>query len=299
MLQHGRPTALAAQGERDPTRTTVLRSRFTGGITKRTRAIKGAIRKTILDRNALGNVGRPSTQAAGTEYGVQPPPSREWANLDPGDQVQAFMDWLHQVQQKTILQQTSNPTTGSSEIWAARFVREAYQRGVERGRAELLQAGYPVQSIEDEGGIELVLQKDQHRKRMSALIAECRQELEGIAAAVRQQVSRRLTDVLVLGEINTQALVTLAGSRDLVNAVNNRVDKVGGTRGKIEARTRTIKAVNQAAAQEYKDAGIEELAVKVEYRTQDDSKVCPECARLHDKVFAVHDIESIIPVHPN
>jgi len=285
----------------DPTRTTGLRQRFSGALSKRFRSLKGIIRKAIIRQDCFGLtrlkgvVGLASKPWEQMAY----PTHQQFAFTRTQDKVVGFMDWLKEQENTGILEVTSREQLGRSidSAWTNKYIRSAYQRGIERGRQEMKNGGHDVRTVRElPGGINYAFNQPFHMDKVGAIYTRTFTELVGVTQAMDQQISRVLT----------QGLVDGIGPLALAGKLNNRVDKIGIARARTIARTEVIRAHHVATIQEYRNAGVLGIKVLAEWATAGDNRVCPQCAWLSSSTtrygFGIYDldtIEGMIPVHPN
>jgi len=109
--------------------------------------------------------------------------------------------------------------------------------------------------------------------------------LKGITEEMNKQIIRELIDGVQKGE----------GIVKLSKRITDRVDKIGITRARAMARTETVNAFVRGAELRYTRAGIETL----EWLTARDERVCPICAPLDGKRFAVKSNHPRPAIHVN
>ena len=285
------------QVEGDPTRTKVIRDRFQGEVSKRFRKVRGDIRRAIIEQDVFALKGiKIQNTASPNQFDF---PTSE-------AKVQAFMDWLRELEDEQILEVRERNDQGriaERNAWERKYIRSAYQQGIERGRQELRNAGYDVPTLAGSGGLQAVFNQDFHADRVGLLYTRAFNELKGITDAMDQQISRVLSRGLAEGK----------NPRDLARWLNRTisgpygdlgiVDELGRAipaeqRAEMLARTEVVRAHHQATINEYKTAGVKGVRVKAEWSTAGDARVCPICAELEGQVFNIDEIESMIPRHP-
>lgn len=285
----------------DPTATKTLRDRYAGEMYRRFRALKGAIRTTVVDRDAFGLKGdsrsvRPRGQAdrevAGNaqdpDINIGPAGYNDFAF--PSDQKKAdeFMSWLDEQTDRGILQagRHADRGTSASASWQNTYIRSAYEKGVTHADSALVQQGVipPEQTLDD------VFRATRHADSAGLIYSRAYRELRGVTEAMGQEMTRELTEGLTQGE----------NPRKIARRLNDRVDKIGITRGRMVARTETIRAHNEAALNRYDDMGgrIDGVSVMAEHVTAGDRRVCPICRSLNGSEYTINEARGRIPVHP-
>ncbi|MCR4284540.1 MAG: phage head morphogenesis protein, partial [archaeon] len=81
--------------------------------------------------------------------------------------------------------------------------------------------------------------------------------------------------------------------------ITEKIDFIGIGRATTLARTEVIRAHHLANINEYRQYGVELAGVKAEWRTVGDDRVCELCAPNDGKIYALDEIEPLIPLHPN
>lgn len=188
--------------------------------------------------------------------------------------------------------------------WTNMYVWDSYKRGVMRARMEMIRAGVKVPTIDESGGINVVMGLPFHMDRVGLLFTRVFTELKNITSAMDLQISKILAQGLIDGD--GPALL----ARKIVATINGTgADTLGITdtlgrfipaqrRAMILARTEIIRAHHAATIQEYRNWGLLNIIVKGEWRTAGDDRVCPECESMNGKVFELDVIEGMIPKHP-
>lgn len=275
----------------DPTRTLTVRSKFVRDMVRRFKKLKQSIRKAIIEddmlgaKSEIGSVGRVVTNAP-FEY-------RKSAS-----KLKAFKKWLEGENQKFILsrggegiQVTRVPGSieGLENQWTDTYIQSAYQKGMVRGRRELIKAGVDLPSLDDElGGIRASFNQPFHAERVGLAYTRTYEVLEGVTKTMSSQMSQVLASGMAEGR----------SPREIAESLNDRVDKIGITRAKTIARTEVIRAHHDANIAEYERAGISGVTVKAEWVTAG-FNVCPICEANEGSVFTIQEMRGLIPVHPN
>jgi SPP1 gp7 family putative phage head morphogenesis protein len=284
----------------DPTMTTALRNAFARDMNKRFLELTSIIKKAVLDQDCFGL--KNEIQA----LQMIPPPYRQFGFLRDPEKVAGFMEWLRKQVDTGLLKVGAFQQIGRAieAVWTNMYVFDSYKRGVIRARYELQKAGLTLPSIEDSGGIDMIMNAPFHMDRVGLLFTRVFTELKGITEAMAVQISK----VLAQGMIDGDGPRLLA--RKLVSTINgDGVDRLGLTdtlgrfipaqrRAEMLARTEIIRAHHQATIQEYRNWGVEGIIVKGEWKTAGDDRVCEKCASLEGKIFTLDEIESLIPYHP-
>jgi SPP1 gp7 family putative phage head morphogenesis protein len=285
----------------DPTQTTVLRNAWAREMNRRFLEITSTIKKAVVDQDCFGLEMKMQTLQA------TPPQFREFAFLRDPEKVAAFMKWLQEQVDKGLLTvvQFQQVGTAIEAAWTNMYVYDSYKRGVIRARYELKKAGMKIPSIEENGGIDMILGGGNfHMDRIGLLFTRVYTELKNITSAMDLQISKVLSQGLIDGD-GPRLL-----ARKLVSTINGEgIDRLGITdtlgrfiparrRAEMLARTEVIRSFHQATIQEYRNWGLEGVVVKGEWKTVGDDRVCSICESLEGKIFTLDEIEPMIPLHP-
>jgi SPP1 gp7 family putative phage head morphogenesis protein len=291
---------IKVQNKVDPTRTTSLRNTFARAMRVRFTELVQVIYKTVVTNDCFGLSDRIMT--------FQMTPAGEGAFAFPrsSQKIEEFMKWLQEQVDKGILTVAEYNQIGSSidSAWTNMYIFDSYKRGVIRARAEMIAAGMLIPSIEESGGIGVVMGTPFHMDRVGVLFTRTYNELKGITDAMDSQISRILTQGMIDGD--GPSLI----ARKIIATINGKgVDELGITdtlgrfipaqrRAEMLARTEIIRAHHLATIQEYRNQGVLGITVLGEWKTAGDERVCAACQSLEGKIFTLDEIEPMIPLHP-
>jgi len=307
---HGVLSVMQTEFRRDPTRTLTIRNQFASDMASRFIAIRGAIRKAVVEEDVLGLVNPAQIVSEQPIVLVSPPlstPGNEaFAFQRSGEKVASFMDWLKRQEQRGILQisEFSQVGTGIEGAWTNKYIQSSYQQGIKRARQEMRKAGIGAPTIEQSGRIAGVFNQPFHVDRAGLLFTRTFEDLKGITSAMDGQISRVLSEGIAQG-LNPNVI-----ARQLTKTISGPVSGLGITdtlgrfipaqrRAKVLARTEVIRAHHQATIQEYRNFAVAGVKVIAELRTAGDDRVCTQCESLEGETFTLEKAESIIPVHPD
>lgn len=251
----------------DPSRTTLIRRRFMAAMGKRFRELRADITTSIVQNNALGI--RTNAPAQPGEFDFPTDEAR----------LNAFKAWLRRQIDTGILERVQG-----GRRWTDTYVRAAYNRGVERAKAELIKAGVSSAEATATAG---VFQAPIHSETLAFLYTRAFDELEGITQAMSQQINRVLAEGMANGDHPSV----------IARAMRDRVDKVGITRARTLARTEIIKAHHRANVAEYERAGLQGVKIRAEWDAAGDA--CPICSALDGKTYGIQEVKGMLPAHPN
>lgn len=258
----------------DPTQTTGTRREFAAACYRRFRSLKGLIRETVEENDAL---------RVGQRQNARP---RDDFRFEQNDRKQeAFMRWLRQAMDDEVLEPVGPAAARGGRHWTATYIRSASRRGIKNAHQALREQGFDVDAEE----LDRVFNAPVHRETVRSIYLRAYDALEGITSAVDQEISRELAQGFVEG----------VGPRELASRLNERVDSIGITRARTMARTEVIRAANESTLDRLESVGIDEVTGQVEHLTAQDSRVCPTCRALGGSTYSIDEARGRIPVHPS
>lgn len=259
----------------DPTRTLTIRKRYASALYKRFNKLKGDIRKSIITNDAFGlRLNEPIGRRA---FAFERDPQK----------VESFMAWLQKQIDNDILEVYYGQQIGSSieSMWANIYIRQAYEKGIQRSQSELRAAGY---TIPETASVVASMQLPFHIDRVGLLFTRNFTGLKGITDEMSKQIAEQLAEGMALGK----------GPVEIANNINRRVSAIGITRARTLAQTEMIRAHHHAMVQEMRNWGVIGVRVLAEWVTAGDDRVCPICRPLNGKIYTLDQAEGLIPRHP-
>ena len=287
---HAPPTApdpslppKAALQQVDPTQTTTLRTKkYKPKLTKRFRALKGAINTTLVENDAL--------RLSETALAPDDLSPRDDFGFGSNARKQAgFERWLTLQLNEGVLERLPKERVLDGQHFTAPFVRAASRRGTNHALQTIAQSDVATNYDVSEVDLSEAFNTGVHQDLLKSVYLRNYRALEGITADVDKEISR------VLSEGLTQGL----GPRDLASNLNDRVDAIGFPRSETVARSETLYAYNEHALTEYERAGVEEIGVAVEWLATEDSRICGDCASLAGTTYTIEEARGLLPYHPN
>lgn len=306
----------------DPTATKTLRNRYSAAMYRRFRALKGAVRTGVVERDAFGLRGtRPEDRAGPGDVPVEAQAARDLAamqgpaddlldpdrsggagagiNITPPNRgqfdfpsdprkVREFSSWLDEQVERGVLEVAPGERNVSArEAWQNVYVRRAYEKGVNHADSFLVSEGV----IAPEQTLDAVFRAPMHADAAGLLYTRAYDELDGVTDAMAQSMRRELTQGLVEGH----------NPNKIARTLNDRVENIGLHRGRLIARTEVIRAHNEGALNRYASMGdrLDGVTVLAEFSSAQDGDVCPVCAALEGTLMTVREARGRIPVHPN
>lgn len=284
----------------DPTHTTGIRNAFAANMKRRFNELAVTVKTAVVIEDCFGLKERPHTFQMST-------PGYEAFNFARSpEKMKAFMDWLQKQVDAGIIEIKNWQQIGSGveSAWTNIYIADSYKRAVIRARYELIRKGFQVPSVEDSGGINVIMMSPFHVDALGLLFSRVFSDLKGITAAMDMEISRILAQGLADGD----GAMLLA--RKLVATINGTgmgdlalTDTLGRfipamRRAVLLARTEIIRAYAEATLQEFRNWGVEGVTALAEFQTAGDDRVCPICSSLQGRVYTLEEASGVIPVHP-
>lgn len=263
----------------DPSRTTLIRSRYAAACTRRLKTVSSQIVTSIVERDCFGlSGGFLSAIRANDVTGY-----KQFAFTSDARKHDAFMDWLRQQIELEVLESVDRQGNSVEPTWQDVYVRAAYERGVTQAASSFPAAVRPVTSG--------FFFQPVHASALEVLFTRNFEALKGVTDAMASTISRELTLGFAQGLPSIQ----------LAKNLRDKVSGIGLVRARTLARTEVIHAHAQATLNVYEQMGVEEVGVEpeVEFTTAGDAHVCPRCQALSGKVYTIKEARGVIPVHPN
>ena len=276
---------MANQLRIDPTRTTLLRRQFIADMVRRFKKISKALTELIVDDDAFG-LNTKINLVAFQQVEIQ-----AWRFQTNTQKVASYRKWLKLQIDAEIL----TPIGGlSGKPWTAPYIESAYQKGAIRSYTDLRAEDLAL--VDDKtfiGGKKEFLRQafgqPIAQQKVETLYTRAFTELEGVTAAMDQQMSRILADGLIQGR----------GPAYIARELRNNVTKLTNTRAKVIARTEVIRAHAEGQLDAYELLGVQEVGVRAEWSTAGDDLVCPMCGPLEGVVMTIKEARGLLPRHPN
>ena len=291
----------------DPTRTLTLRNRFVKEMRRRFNQLAKVIRISIVDNDCFG-LNTPARIRTNIEAG---PAQFDYALSS--DKISEFMRWLQDQYQEYILSggtrgiKIISPTGRVTEAnWTDIYIQAAYQRGLQRGRQELRNAGIDIPNFGDmpgEDSLTVVFNQPFNVERVGLLYIRTFTDLQGITTAMDTMISRALAQGMAegrgpmeLASILDKIITGMGEDFGIFDSLGRWIP--GRRRAEILARTEIIRAHHMATISEYERAGLLGVKVKAEWSTAGDSRVCKICAPMEGRVYDIQKIKGMLPAHP-
>ncbi len=287
----------------DPTRSTILRRDFMADMRRRFRKLAKAINELIVVENAFGlgleTAPVPFGVRRGEDARIFKGPSLDeivanvrWQFHTQDQKLIAYREWLREQVDAGILEvSAANQTTP----WLEPYIRSAYVKGVSRAYLDTRRAAIATNTdlAFVEGGkaafLDQAFNSPAMQSKLRLLQTRAFSQLEGITAAMDQQMSRTLADGLSAGH----------GARRIAKALHENVSSISKKRAMVIARTEIVHAHNEGQLDAFERLDVEDVGVMAEWNTAHDGRVCPLCRPLEGIILKVADARGMIPRHPN
>lgn len=278
-----------------PTRTKTIQDDYQAEVYRRFRRVRGLIRKTVVENDALGLRDQAETPGssdpfANVDLSTNAEPGDDFDFEEDGEKIDAFLKWFRSIADDEVLEVVRRGPDGgitARERWQNVYIRRAYGRGLKFANQRLREAGLDVDGLD----LDRAFSQPVAAETLSRLYTRNFRALQGITQAVGTEISRKLSEGLAKGW----------NPRKMASELNDRVDSIGETRARTLARTETIRAHTEATLDRYEGELGEGGSVvgEAEFLTADDARVCPKCRPLDGREFSIVEARGIIPVHPN
>lgn len=272
------------QLKKDPTRTTTLQKQFMADMRRRFKELSKNIQELVVDDDAFG------LDVSTVQTFNQQVPFQVWRFRSDSQKVQAYHAWLTQQVNTGIL----TPVGGvSGQPWTAPYIESAYKKGAIRAYTDLRKKELASNPSLFEGGraefVRTAFNQPIMTSKIELLYNRAFTELQGVTAAMDQQMSRILAEGLSQGQ----------GPRAIARSLRDNVTKLTNTRAITIARTEIVRAHAEGQLDAFEFLGVEEVGILAEWSTAGDELVCPLCEPLEGVVMTVKEARGLIPRHPN
>jgi SPP1 gp7 family putative phage head morphogenesis protein len=248
----------------DPTNTQSIREQFLRDVRQRFRQLRGRIRDAVGYESDVLHLKQDSRLADLDDVERFP--------TDSG-KVRAFVRWLRDAFNEEVLE----PESRGEGHWSATYIRSAYARGWEQALQRLQEAGVGV-GEPDRDVFDLGVPKRQAKRLFSRTF----ENLKSIRGDAIQQARETLTRGLAEG----------FNPRKMAKELTSEIETIQRTQAEVLARTEIINSYSDATLDRYDRAGQRGVSVSGEFRTADDSRVCPICESIEAKVFETDEMRS-------
>lgn len=267
----------------DPTQSKTLRNDFRSEFYPRWDSIRGAVRTSIVQNDAL----RLNTASLQTE------PVDKFGNTAQS-RSKAFEEWLRQNAQREFqMDQTQRQNTSGNQPqpaggvppWIYAFALAAYVKGLQFANRQLKKIGQTPFIPPDDNFERVIKDRSALSEPFERLANRIVEEIAGLIDRVVNKSRQRVADGIESGD----------SRYSVVSAVNDVISKVGITDGRRIASTETMRMINNASLTAYQQVGVEEVSVK--WTTRGDNRVCEDCMEKSGTVYSVEDAFGVLPHH--
>lgn len=258
----GETVEIDALASPDPTASTTQRNRFNSRFTSRWRTLRGEVRSLIRGDKQF----RPMSK-----------------RLAPSAKVVDFRDWLEKKIDQVVVEPKAHRAVRQGMHWTGSFVQDFYLHGIRQADRYLSQAGLESETNSRVTRLDpkITVRRPPHKDVLYGLYVEAYHDLVDAAAAAKKEATRAYREAVRSG----------SSVSDTINAVNDRLDKVGRYRTDLVAESKSIITINTAAAIRYSERGIERVGMAIETVRDDADSLhhthcCPDDS---DPVDALQD----------
>lgn len=269
---------------KDPTRTLMIRDRFSADIKRRFKALKNEVVSFIVTLDALGLQERkPLTLAT-----VQP---RQFEFHTDAGKLTAFNDWLRQQIDAKILSFIPDQRASLQGPWTTGYIESAYKRGAINAYLASKQGSLLDDNVLQQGLDEFLRTSfgaAETLSKIQLLATRSFEQLKGITASMGADMNQ----ILAQGMIDGSSAIEIARN------MTDRIDTLTNTRALLIAQTETIYAHAEGQLDSFQRLGVTELGVKAEWLTAGDDRVCPLCQANEGNIYTIDEARGLIPLHP-
>ena len=245
--------------------------KFSGGMAKRWRSLKGDINQRVIEEDSLGlkapQPGDPVTDG-GFDFRGR------------AEKEQQFQNWIERRMRQDVLEPVGDKQLRQGGHYSAKFLRSTNDAGIRDAGTRMREQG-----IEPNFGrenLDSMFNLPVRNEQLATLYRRSFSELKGITEAAGQQISRELSTALSEGE----------NPRKVARRINDRVDKIGITRSRTLARTELSRSYNHGSLLRYGENGIEKVDIQ-------NTSPCEQCAPyVAGGPYALDEARGLLPIHP-
>lgn len=265
----------------DPSRTVLLRRKFSADMKRRFERLKKEVRDLFIKQDVLG-VKRNRTLISNFD-----PQAFQFAT-NPA-KVAMFRKWLKKMVDDGVLTVIGG-TKGKP--WTATYIESAYRKGLVRSYTETHKkelggvkffGGMKEQFLRDAFAAPVLL------SQVELLATRAFNLLNGVTDQMSNQMSKILAEGLAHGYHPTK----------IAKLMTDSISDLTRKRALLIARTEIINAHAEGQLDGFEMMGIKEVVAEVEIHTAGDELVCPICRELEGKKFTIDEARGIIPLHPS
>jgi len=258
--------------EESPAQVSGLQDEYRKELGRRIRNLRGVIRETIVENDALGIKGG----------------SRNQRKIDPRKDFEFERDTLKQIEfekqvqewiNQGVLQPLTREEIENGDHYTSVYVNAAYLEGLKFADDEMEDYGIIVPETDNYNEL---LSRPVHIRELETVYTRNYQGLEDITEDIDRQIGRILSESLKDGW----------GTQRTADRINNEINDIQRTRARALARTEILHTHNTSTLERYKQFDVAEVEILTH-------NPCSECAAI--EAGDPYEIGSapIPPFHPN
>lgn len=231
----GETVEIDALASPDPTASTARRNRFKSRFAARWRTLRDEVRSLIQRDKQF----RPMSK-----------------RLAPSAKVVDFREWLEKKIDRVVVEPKAHRAVRQGMHWTGSFVQDFYLHGIRQADRYLSQAGLEseINSRVTRLDPKITVRQPPHKDILYGLYIEAYHDLVDATDAAKKDATR----------VYREAVRSGSSVSDTIEAVNDRLDKVGRHRTDLVAESKSIITINTAAALRYSERGIERIGMAIE-----------------------------------
>ena len=242
--------------EESPVQIKGLQDTYRREFSRRFRKLRGVLRETIVENDALRIKGGNRTRVNAPED-MQSRDVFEY-ELSPAKQTE-FRNQLQEWLEKGVLEQATEDQIKSGEHYSSVYVDMAYAQGLNFASGVLVEEGYDAEIPEN---AETLLSRPINVRELETAYARNYSALEDITDDIDQSLSNILTEALRKGW----------GTRKTADKITKEVRDIQHSRARTLARSEMLNVHNTATIRRYMEFGVTEVEILTH-------TPCPEICR--------------------
>lgn len=262
----------------DPTRTKLIRDRFSTDLRRRYQLLARHVRAFIESPLGLGS--QLLSLLAEKRYTLYTSTGK----------LTAFGRWFQEQVEKDILSPTAlaGVPVGSmgSGPWTTTYIEKAYRQGLRNAFIVAKRKGSLTEDLDT--FLRRSLQQPTGRAKVDLFSLRSLDQIKGLSEGMRAQMSRILSEGITANQ--SPEKIAQRMSQQIRGMSEDRAIKI--------ARTEVVAAHAEGQLDTFEALGIEDLTILAEWVTAGDDRVCPECHAFEGKVFTISQARGKIPLHP-
>lgn len=262
----------------DPTRTKLIRDRFSSDLRKRFNSLAAHIRSFIE-----------SPQGLGSQLLSLLAEKRLYSYTSTG-KLTSFGRWLQDQIEKDVLSPAALTGIPSGSMgsgpWTTTYIEKAYRQGLRNAFIVTKRGGRLGEDLDT--FLRRSMNLPSGRAKIDLLSQRSLDQIKGLTGQMQAQLSRILSEG-ISANLSPEKIAQRMASQ-IRGMSEDRAVKI--------ARTEVVAAHAEGQLDTFEVLGIENLTIVAEWTTAGDDRVCVKCHALEGRVFSLTQARGKIPLHP-